>query len=151
MIYPLYAAHAAQWQYTKWLRDEAYFRSLFSHAGEQLVLAIARHEGKLAGFRLLGCLGPTVMDLHLSTAKEYEPLDVGPLLVAEPLAWLHEHGYQTFDFLPSGQLEGVRIYKESFGAQPLSFSRASHQGLLTRSLATLWRMAHRPASMVPAS
>lgn len=150
LIYPLYAEHAAQWRYTKWLRDEAYFRALFRHAGEHLVLAIARHEGKLAGFRLVGCYGPAVMDLHLSTAKDYEALDVGPHLVTEPLVWLHEHGYKTFDFLPSGQLEGVRLYKESFGAQPLGFTRASHQGLVTRSLAALWRVAHRPAPMVPA-
>lgn len=145
-FYALYAAHAAEWRYTRWRKDEAYFRALFQHAGDRLVLFLATHEGQLAGQRIVALDGSRVLDLYLSTEPAFEPLEIGTYMVAEPLAWLHARGHALFDFLPSGNLDGVRAFKASYGAEPLAFTRTQRAGLLERSLESVWRAAHaRPA------
>lgn len=115
-IFPVYQEHSARWTYRRWVRDEAYFRSLFRHGGDDLVLFVARWEGEVAGFLLLGAWGETLVELHLATREAADRLQVGTYLILKPLAWAHEAGYRVFDFLPSGQLEGILAYKDSFGA-----------------------------------
>lgn len=136
-VYPLYQAHSSQWKYRRWVRDEAYFRALFRHAGRDLTLFMVRHEGELAGFILLGGWGETLVELHLSTLKEKDGLQVGTFLIVKPLAWAYEAGYRIFDFLPSGKLEGVIAYKDSFGADRLRQVEVVHESLWSRSLASL--------------
>jgi CelD/BcsL family acetyltransferase involved in cellulose biosynthesis len=138
-FYPLYARRAAAWTYTRWVRDEAYFERLCEAAGDRLALFLAYRDGELAGFRLLGLQGPVVMDLFLATDARHDEDHVGPFLVIEPLAWLHEQGYQRFDFLPSGRLEGVKAYKASFGATPLEHASTRLAGWVGRGLDVLLR------------
>jgi CelD/BcsL family acetyltransferase involved in cellulose biosynthesis len=139
-FYPLYAQHAAEWTYTKWARDEAYFLALATHAGELLVLLLAYHGDRLAGMRLLGLTGPVVMDLFLATDPAFEPLHVGPLLVEAALNWCHAHGYSRFDFQPSGRLEGVKRYKAAFGAESVPNVITTYSSLLGRSLEGIWQL-----------
>jgi CelD/BcsL family acetyltransferase involved in cellulose biosynthesis len=138
-FYPLYAERAAAWSYTKWVRDEAYFRDLCQACGESLALFLAYKDDELAGFRLLGLHGPVVMDLFLATAERHDEEYVGPHLVMEPLAWLHERGYQHFDFQPSGRLEGVKAYKASFGASAREHGATRQVGWMGRGLDVLLR------------
>ncbi|MDB5101817.1 MAG: putative methicillin resistance protein [Cyanobacteria bacterium RYN_339] len=138
-FYPLYAERAAGWTYTKWVRDEAYFRRLCEAAGAKLALFLAYKNDELAGFRLLGLQGPVVMDLFLATAERHDRDQVGPYLVVEPLAWLHERGYELFDFQPSGRLEGVKAYKASFGATPREHATTRQAGWVGRGLDALLR------------
>lgn len=140
-FYPLYAKRASAWDYSKWARDEAYFRALCEHAGNKLALFLAYQGDTLAGFRLLGLHGPVVMDLYLATDEAFESQYVGPLLVAEPLAWCHEQGYAAFDFQPSGRLEGVKAYKASFGAESLPHQQVLFQSFKTRSLENLRQLS----------
>lgn len=147
-FYPLYTAHAATWAYTRWLRDAAYFRALCQHAGDKLVLFIARLGDEPVGFHLIGLGTGPVIQLHLATSAEGDRLNAGTWLIAESLAWCHAQGHTRFDFLPSGRLEGVRAYKGSFGAELRPFSVVSYEGWLSPALAALrqWpqRFRHAP-------
>ncbi len=116
-LYPVYAEHSSRWKYRRWVRDEAYFQTLFRHSGHDLALFVARHEGQVAGFMLLGCWGETLVELHLATRAEQEASQVGTHLIVKPLEWAHEAGYRVFDFLPSGNLDGIVAFKESFGPE----------------------------------
>ncbi|MNK70415.1 hypothetical protein D3C87_898340 [compost metagenome] len=136
-IVPVYLEHSASWTYRRWVRDEAYFRSLFRHGGRDLVLFVARHEGEVAGFLLLGAWGETLVELHLSTRPSYDPLQVGTYLIVKPLEWAHEAGYRIFDFLPSGKLDGIIAYKESFGAERIRQVEVVQDGLWSRGLRSL--------------
>lgn len=140
-FYPLYARHAAGWAYQKWVRDEAYFRTLAVHAGPKLVLVLAYQGDDLAGFRILGVTGPVVMDLFLATDEAFERLNVGPLLAEAALDWCREKGYRALDLQPGGVLDGVRRYKMSFGPERLRHVHTSHQGLAGRSIELAWRLA----------
>lgn len=143
-FYPVYAEHSAKWGYDKWRRDASYFRSLIDHAGPDLVLFMAYHEGEAAGFRLFGCHGTVVLALHLARAARFEDGNVGPFLVAESMSWAQERGYTHLDFMPSGQLESVRTYKASYGCDAVPYTVSSQQtGWVASSLERL-RSNRRP-------
>lgn len=144
-FYPLYAAHAAHWDYGKWARDEAYFREVCEKAGTKLVLVTAHHGGRAVGFRLLGLTGPVVMDLFLATDREFDDRHVGTFLAEAAMAWCREAGHTGFDLQPSGRLEGVRAYKASLGATEIPHGHMVLRGVAGRSLDTLWRLA-RPGA-----
>lgn len=147
-FYPVYAEHSAEWGYDKWRRDEAYFRSLARHSGHKLVLFMAYQEGEPAGFRLLGCHGPVALALHLARAKRFSDWNIGPFLVSESMAWAYERGYQRLDFMPSGQLESVRSYKASYGAELVPYSVLSQTGWVSNSIT---RLLGRQSQVVPAA
>ncbi len=136
-LYPVYQEHSARWQYRRWVRDEAYFRALFRHAGHDLTIFVARHGGEMAGFILLGGWGETIVELHLATRAAKDPLQVGSYLVAKSLEWGYEAGYRVFDFLPSGTLEGIIAFKESFGAEQLRQVEVVQDSLWSRGLSIL--------------
>jgi CelD/BcsL family acetyltransferase involved in cellulose biosynthesis len=136
-LYPIYLEHSARWQYRRWVRDEAYFRALFRHAGHELTLFVAHHGGERAGFILLGCWGETIVELHLATRSAKDRLQVGTYLIAKSLEWAHGAGYRVFDFLPSGTLDGIIAFKESFGAERLGQVEVVQDSLWGRGLAIL--------------
>lgn len=147
LFYALYEEHSASWAYTKHRHDRAYFRALLRHAGPKMVLFLARHGEDLAGYRILCLQGPVVIALFLGRSKAYEKRNVSPYLMGESLAWAHARGYQAFDVLPSGPLDGVREYKGSFGAASLPYGVVRHTGWAGASLGAIWRLAKgRPAA-----
>lgn len=150
-FYGMYAAHASYWQHRKWVRDEAYFRALFRHAGADLVLFLVHLDGELAGFRLLGVQGGVAVGLHLATSPKHERLDAGPFMIAETLRWCRENGCTVFDFLPSGPLEGVKAYKASYGAEAVPFLSASTHSVWGRCLRAAWTRRHAASVAEPAS
>lgn len=151
-FYGLYEAHSATWSYRRWVRDRRYFESLLEHLGPHLVLFLAWSEDRLSGFRLVGCYGRIVSDLYLATDKDAAKFHVGPHLVERPLAWCHAHGYKLFDFMPSGNLDGVMTYKASFGAEPLPLAEVSYANRVGHVLACARALAKRdlPRTAKPA-
>jgi CelD/BcsL family acetyltransferase involved in cellulose biosynthesis len=145
-FFGMYAAHASYWQHRKWVRDEAYFRALFAHAGPDLVLFLVHLDGELAGFRLLGVQGGVAVGLHLATSPKHERLDAGPFMIAETLNWCRENGCTVFDFLPSGPLEGVKAYKASYGAEAVPFLSASTRSVWGHCLSAAWTRRRATAS-----
>ena len=139
-FYGLYEAHAASWAYTRWKQDEGYFRALLRWCGPGLVLFLARHEGELAGFRLVARPGRVAMALHLARAEAYEKRHVSPWLVAASLDWLAARGQAACDFMPSGRLAGVRAYKASFGATALPYETVAFESVMSGALGAFWRL-----------
>ena len=142
-IISVYQEHSARWTYRRWVRDEAYFRALFRHGGQDLCLFVARKDDEVAGFLLLGAWGDTLVELHLATREAYESLQVGTYLIAKPLEWAYESGYRVFDFLPSGKLEGIVAYKESFGSERIRQVEVVQESAWSRALAMLHGVMRR--------
>jgi hypothetical protein len=140
LFYSLYEEHSSSWQYVKHRHDENYFRALLRHGGSKMVLFLAKHGDDLAGYRILCLQGPVVIALFLGRAKAYEKRNVSPYLMGESMAWAHEHGFQFFDVLPSGVLNGVREYKASFGAASMPYTVVQHTGFAGASLEAVWKM-----------
>lgn len=144
-FYPLYARHAAAWKYTRWVRDEAYFEALLSHAGHHLVLFLAFHEERVIGMQLVAAYPPVAIQLHLAADSAHNRLNAASLLVAEALGWCYDNGLATFDFTASGQMDGVRLFKASFGAEPRAYVVGRHTGRLEQSLQTLRALTRKAA------
>jgi CelD/BcsL family acetyltransferase involved in cellulose biosynthesis len=138
-FYACYAAHAAEWNYAKYVRDKAYFDALIRHGGHDLALFLAHHDGNLCGFRLLACYGPKVMALNVARSKRYEDWNVGPYLAMESMAWCFERGYTGMDLMPTGQLSSVKAYKGSFGSDTIPHGTATHTGALGSAMAGIRR------------
>jgi predicted N-acyltransferase len=133
-IYPLYAKHAAAWRYTKWARDEAYFRTLASRAGRHLTLFLAHHDDRVVGLHLVASYPPIAIQLHLATDGAFNRLNPASLLVHEALGWCYRNGFSAFDFMASGHLDGLKLFKASFGATPMAYPLATQAGWLSQSL-----------------
>jgi hypothetical protein len=144
-FYPLYARQAAARKYTRWVRDEAYFEALLTHAGPHLTLFLAHHEERVIGMMLVATYPPVAMQLHLVTDGAYNRLNAASLLVAEALGWCYDNGLATFDFMASGQQDGVRLFKASFGAEPRAYMIGRHTGRLDQSLQTLRALTRKAA------
>lgn len=108
---------------------------LLARLGDKLVVFLAWSNDQLVGFRLIGCSKNHVVGLFLATDPAANHLHVGPFLVDRLLAWCFENGYKTFDFMPSGKLEGVITYKASFGATQVPISEVIVQNRVGQALA----------------
>lgn len=149
-FYRTYAPHASEWRNGKWRRDEAYFRALFEHAGESLVLFLACYEGEVKGVRLLGCHGRVVSALHV--ARNKDDADVGPFLAAASMRWCYEKGFKAIDLMPSGPLDSIRAYKASYGAEALPYTVVTSSGLVGSQARLLWHaLKGKPRIGAPAA
>ncbi|MEB3328535.1 MAG: GNAT family N-acetyltransferase [Candidatus Sericytochromatia bacterium] len=133
-FFPLYAAHASRWRYTRWVRDARWFEALLAEGGSALLLCQVWDGEAPVGFQLLALGAGAALQLHLATAPERNALNPGTLLMADTLAALHERGVTALDCLPSGRLAAVASFKESLGARPVVFGRLTRQGWLQRAL-----------------
>lgn len=144
-FYPLFAQQAAARKYARWVRDEAYFEALLTHAGPHLVLFLAHHEDRMIGMQLVAAYPPVAIQLHLAVDGAYNRLNAASLLVAEALGWCYDNGLATFDFTASGRMDGVRLFKASFGAEPRAYVVGRHTGRLDQSLQTLLALTRKAA------
>jgi GNAT superfamily N-acetyltransferase len=144
-FFPLYAQQAEARKYARGVRDEAYFEALLTYAGPHLTLFLAHHEGQVIGVQLVATYPPVAIQLHLAVDGAYNRLNAGSLLVAEALGWCYDNGLATFDFMASGQQDGVRLFKASFGAEPRAYVVGRHTGRLDQSLQTLRALTRKAA------
>jgi GNAT superfamily N-acetyltransferase len=133
-FFPLYAAHAARWRYTRWVRDERWFRTLLQEGRDDLLLCLVWEGAQPVGFQLVALGTGAALQLHLATDPAHNALNPGTLLMADTLAVLHARGVGRLDCLASGRLEAVAAFKESLGAQPVVFGRLTRRGMLQRAL-----------------
>lgn len=148
-FFPLYAAHAARWQYTRWVRDARWFRTLLAEGRADLLLCLVWEGGTPIGFQLIALGAGAALQLHLATHPDHNGSNPGTLLMADSLEALHARGVRQLDCLPSGRLAAVATYKESLGGQPVVFGRLERQGWLQRALGVASRCWPRPSHHSP--
>ncbi len=119
--YRIYEASSARWGRATPPYPWALFRELASLAGRGVSLRLAEVEGRpVAGVLVLEGRRSA---LYWSGAflKEFAAWCPNDALLREAIAEACRQGRAWFDFGSSGSLEGVRRFKESFGARPLSY------------------------------
>ena len=84
---------------------------------------------------------------HGAALDKYFALRPVNLLLFEIIKQASEQGHDWFDFLPSGKHEGVRKFKENFGAAPLPCPVISRQSrvftILNRTFSALRLLLRR--------
>jgi len=96
------------------------FQAMYDLQSEYLRLWLAtNHEGRIIAGALMGYAKTHAAYWHGAALETYLVLRPMNLLFYELIRDACEKGYKWFDFNPSGGLDGVRRFKESFGAKPL--------------------------------
>jgi len=95
------------------------FNEMYSRHSPNIQLWLAVHKGKIiaGGIRLYAKRHITAW--QLATLKDYLSFSPANLLYYEVIKDACQRGYKWLDFLPSGNLEGVRAFKKSFGTKAL--------------------------------
>lgn len=95
------------------------FETILNRASPNTKLWVARHEGKLIAGALCFYSPTHVVYWHGAALSDYFGLRPVNLLIYEAIHDAAERGFRWFDFNPSGNLEGVKAFKRSFGAMPI--------------------------------
>jgi hypothetical protein len=103
------------------LLDWALFREMFDRQSEHIRLWLATTKaGRVAAGALMLYAERHVLYFHGAALEEHFPLRPVNLLFYEIMRDACDRRYRWFDFGISAGLEGVRRFKESFGAKPLN-------------------------------
>lgn len=110
------------------------FKEFFQRSSPNIKLWLAKYDGLIIAGALCFYSSSHAVYWHgavLSTYFELRPVN---LLMYEVIRDAADHGFKWFDFNPSGDLEGVRAFKRSFGAIALSCNVVTNKSLKTRIL-----------------
>ena len=101
----------------------ALFQELFDRQSDQIRLWVASTKDGLVVAGAIMCYAKRhVVYWHGAALEDYFALRPMNLLFYEIIRHASEAGYRWFDFNSSAGLDGVRRFKESFGARPLDCS-----------------------------
>jgi hypothetical protein len=101
----------------------ALFQGMFDRQSDHIRLWLATAKDELVVAGALICYAKThVVYWHGAALEDYFALRPMNLLFFEILWHACDKGYRWFDFNSSAGLEGVRRFKDSFGAKPLDCS-----------------------------
>ena len=95
------------------------FQAIFQRNSPNIKLWIARYDNKIVSGSLCFYARKHVVYWQGASLEEYFHIRPANLVMYEIIKNCCEQGYSWFDFNPSAGLEGVRAFKESFGAKPL--------------------------------
>jgi hypothetical protein len=95
------------------------FEAILNRASSNIRLWLARYEGSVVAGALCFYSPSHVVYWHGAALSRYFELRPVNLLMYNAIKDASERGGKWFDFNPSGELEGVKAFKRSFGATAL--------------------------------
>lgn len=95
------------------------FEQIFRFKSPNVKLWVAVYEGKIVSGALCFYSKNHVIYWHGAALKEHFELRPVNLMMLEIIKDACEQGFSWYDFNPSGNMQGVIAFKESFGAKPL--------------------------------
>ncbi len=132
----LYHEAAGQWAFDRHRRGDAWWRTLAERLPE-LALNLAWQQGQVAAARVFAWRAGIAYDLAQLVSPRFRNGEAATAVTDGTLVYAHSLGLRQFDMMPSGGLEGVYRFKESFGAGPVEVLEYRHQNFLARSLEIL--------------
>lgn len=119
--YQVYEATVSRWG-NRLLGDKyswELFHDIFRRHSPNIELWLATYQDKVISGALFFHSKKHFVDWHSAAIETYFNLKPVNLLLYEVIKNACEKGYTWFDFNPSAGLQGVKSFKEGFGAQPL--------------------------------
>jgi hypothetical protein len=112
------------------------FHDIFRRNSPNVELWLATYQGKVVSGELCFHSKTHFVSWHGASLDTYFNIKPRHLLLSEAIKNACEKGYFWFDFNPSAGLQGVRAFKEGFGAQPLNcpIVRLTHKNMRTFAL-----------------
>ena len=121
--YKLYVESSKSWGYKKPSLPFKFFESLHKFCYDNIQLRLAVKDGEAIAARLNYCYGSNVFcggNVSLRDYRKYYPNNLLHKIAIEDAC---EAGFKHYNFGASGNLEGVRKFKESFGAERVELKK----------------------------
>jgi hypothetical protein len=120
--YNLYAAKATQkWGYPP--LPFKFFRKLHRYGSPHVKLSLAIKDDKTIAGRITFHYSKTIFNYGSVYLDGYGTFNPASLLLNDSIKHACQEGYKYIDFGGSGKLEGVRRFKEEFGAEKVEIKR----------------------------
>lgn len=117
--YRVYLETLGRWGHTA---EEGYpwkvFQVLAELGSKDITLWLGRYDGAIVSGEVCMYSKRHVVSWHAATLRDYLRTNVAKVQIYHVIADACSRGYRWFDFNPSAGLEGVQVFKESFGARP---------------------------------
>lgn len=110
------------------------FGEMFRRGSPYIKLWLASYRGRLIAGALCFYAKNHIVYWHGAALEDYFYLRPVHLLLYETINDACENGYSWFDFNPSGEHEGVKAFKKSFGAKPLQCPMITFETVSTKVL-----------------
>lgn len=110
-----------------------FFEDIFNRNSSNVELWLATYQNKVISGALFFHSKRHFVDWHSAALESYLNLKPVNLLLYEVIKYACEKGYTWFDFNPSAGLEGVKSFKEGFGAETLKCPIVNMQYSNTRT------------------
>lgn len=133
-FYGVYREAVREWTSQRWVRPREFFERLLAYAPDESRLCFVLRDGEAVGVRWVASWGVVGVGLVHALRRDHEQGAASGALTEAALALCYQEGLRLYDFGASGQLAGIRYFKESFGALPLPGAIAERQGLAGRVL-----------------
>ena len=111
--------------------------------GLKTELWLAEWEGSIIAGDIAFSAPTTMVLWHGAALEEHLPLRGAVLLTCEMIRAAFSRGLRSFDFNPSGHLEGVRRFKEQFGADYVPAPVVRRRSTLVRAAENARRTTRR--------
>lgn len=115
-FYKLFAAQSRSWGYTTPPYPFRLYEAIMRHLGQNTQLLIARRAGEIIGGQLLLLRGDVPLAWSLVALNNMRGCHPSAMLIHEAVTEAYEAGASYLNLGGSGQLTGVREYKEHWGA-----------------------------------
>ncbi|MNX12259.1 hypothetical protein D3C86_420360 [compost metagenome] len=141
IYYGLYLDSIRRWgEKVTWIRPLTFFEAVLARGEPHAVLHLARYQGRPAAAMIVCAWGERAH--YLAGAADASVMEHCPsnLLMEDVADYWQSRGMRLLDLGSSNGLDGVKRFKESFGAKPLSYAEIRRQGTLGKLYFTM----HRP-------
>jgi hypothetical protein len=138
-FYEIYTARSREWGYAEPPYPFRLFEAIHRHLGPMAQLIIARLHDDIVGGQLLLIHGSTASAWLIAWKRTDPDCHQSSMLIRHALAESRERGARFLNLGSSGQLNGVRAYKASWGAVPVPVQRFVCHSNLKRLLGTVSR------------
>jgi hypothetical protein len=116
-----------------------FFQDIFKRNSPNVELWLAIYQDRVISGALFFHSKKNFIDWHSAAMEKYLNLKPVNLLLFEVIKQACTKGYTWFDFNPSAGLQGVKSFKEGFGAQSLKcpIVRLKHENIVTSTIRQL--------------
>lgn len=115
-----------------------FFELLFLRASPNVRLWLAKYDGLVIAGAICFYSPSHVVYWHGAALSSHFELRPVHLLMYDAIKDATERGFKWFDFNPSGELEGVKAFKRSFGATPLESNVWSVTSTKQQLIKSIW-------------
>jgi lipid II:glycine glycyltransferase (peptidoglycan interpeptide bridge formation enzyme) len=122
-FYSLFQERALEWGYKETPYEWKFFEALMKYGSPNVKLWLAEKNGDVIGGLMAIESNKSLFTLLMASPLKYQKYFSNHLLYRSIIEWACDHGIEYINFGSSEGYEGVRKFKESFGASKIELTK----------------------------